>query len=140
MNYLNYNEQKSKNLILLRGVSGSGKSTVANLFVSENEVCSADDYFINVKGEYKFDSTKLKDAHNYCQIKCRLKMKNEIPIVVVANTFTREWEMEEYYKLAEEFGYRVHSIIVENRHNGKNVHGVSNDIVQAQKDRFEIKL
>ena len=129
-----------KELILVRGISGSGKSTVAELIIPRNEVCSADDYFINGKGEYKFDVTKIKEAHQYCQTKCRLKMANDTPIVVVANTFTREWEMKEYYDLAESFGYRVHSIIVENRHGGENVHGVPDETLQKQKDRFEIKL
>ena len=129
-----------KELILVRGISGSGKSTVAELIIPRNEVCSADDYFINGKGEYKFDVTKIKEAHQYCQTKCRLKMANDTPIVVVANTFTREWEMKEYYDLAESFGYRVHSIIVENRHGSENVHGVPDETLQKQKDRFEIKL
>lgn len=129
-----------KELILVRGISGSGKSTVAELIIPRNEVCSADDYFINGKGEYKFDVTKLKEAHQYCQTKCRLKMATEAPIVVVANTFTREWEMKEYYDLAESFGYRVHSIIVENHHGSENVHGVPDETLQKQKDRFEIKL
>ena len=129
-----------KDLILVRGISGSGKSTLAELIIPKHEVCSADDYFINGHGEYKFDVSKLKEAHQYCQTKCRLKMANDTPVVVVANTFTREWEMKEYYDLAESFGYRVHSIIVENRHGGENVHGVPDETLQKQKDRFEIKL
>jgi len=140
MDYLHYKEQTPKNLMLIRGVSGSGKSTVAELIVPKNEVCSADDFFVNGAGEYKFDASKLKKAHQYCQTKCRLKMANQKPIVVVANTFTREWEMKEYYELAEQFGYRVHSIIVENRHDGKNIHDVPDEIVDTQKNRFEIKL
>lgn len=133
-------DKNTKDLVIIRGISGSGKSTVAELFVPKNEICSADDYFVNAKGIYKFDGSKLKEAHQYCQTKCRLKMANETPIVVVANTFTREWEMEEYYNLAKTFGYRVHSIIVENRHGNENVHGVTNETIQKQKDRFEIKL
>ena len=48
--------------------------------------------------------------------------------------------MEPYYKLAESWGYRVYSIIFENRHGGVNVHGVPEDKLQVMKDRFEIKL
>ena len=36
--------------------------------------------------------------------------------IVVSNTFTMEWEMEPYYELAKKYGYKVFSIIVENRH------------------------
>jgi hypothetical protein len=48
--------------------------------------------------------------------------------------------MEAYYKLAEQYGYRVHSIVVENRHEGVNEHGVPADKLEQMKQRFEIKL
>jgi len=62
------------------------------------------------------------------------------PEIVVSNTFTQEWEMESYYKLAEQYGYKVFSIIVENRHGGVNQHGVPADKLEQMKNRFEIKL
>ena len=88
-----------KTLILLRGLPGAGKSTVAKLFgdVSHYE---ADMYFM-VNGEYKFDVTKLKDAHAWCQDMVKMDMLKDVPTIVVSNTFTQEWEMEAYYKLAE---------------------------------------
>jgi plasmid replication initiation protein len=64
----------------------------------------------------------------------------EYPKIVVSNTFTQEWEMKPYFELAEKYGYRVYSLIVENRHNGKNVHEVPEDKIQMMKDRFDIKL
>jgi hypothetical protein len=48
--------------------------------------------------------------------------------------------MEDYYKLAEKYDYKVVSLIVENRHEGKNVHGVPDDKLEIMKNRFEIKL
>ena len=60
--------------------------------------------------------------------------------VVVSNTFTQGWEMEVYYKLAEQYGYRVHSLIADNRHGGVNEHGVPADKLEQMKNRFEIKL
>jgi phenolic acid decarboxylase len=60
--------------------------------------------------------------------------------VVVSNTFTQEWEMEAYYKLAEMYGYRVYSLIVENRHGGVNEHGVPQETLTKMRDRFEVKL
>lgn len=126
-------------IILLRGVSGSGKSTVAELITDKDNICCADDFFM-VNGEYVFDGAKLKEAHEYCRTKCRLRMAVKAPIIIVANTFTREWEMQEYYDLAKEFNYRVHSIIVENRHEGKNVHNVPEEVIEKMKNRFEIKI
>ena len=60
--------------------------------------------------------------------------------IVVSNTFTQEWEMKPYFEWAEDFGYKVFSIIVENRHGGENVHNVPQETLEKMKNRFEIKL
>ena len=132
-------------LILLRGLPGSGKSTLGQIILhnpsTENShVLSADDYFIDENGNYNFDASKIRLAHNFCQEKCAERMRHEISKIVVANTFTQEWEMEKYYEMAERYQYRVHSVIVENKHNGKNIHGVPEDKLQQMKERFQIKL
>ena len=41
---------------------------------------------------------------------------------------------------AKRYGYKVHTIVDENRHGGMKVHGVPADKVQVMEDRFEIKL
>ena len=67
-------------------------------------------------------------------------MKNEISRIVVANTFTQEWEMKTYYEMAERYKYRVHSVIVENRHDGVNEHDVPEETLVKMRNRFEVKL
>jgi phenolic acid decarboxylase len=67
-------------------------------------------------------------------------MQNNSARIVVSNTFTQEWEMEEYIEMAKRYGYRVHTVIVENRHGGTNVHGVPDDKLQVMKERFSIQL
>lgn len=96
-------------------------------------------YFIK-DGEYKFKANELKRAHNWCVIQTQIAMVDDQPIVIVSNTFTQEWEMKIYYELAELHGYRVHSVIVENRHDGVNEHGVPEEHLERMRDRFEIKL
>jgi len=132
-------------LILLRGLPGSGKTTLAKIILQlrstdEPEILSADDFFEDKEGEYNFDPTKLKEAHNYCQFRCSERMRQQKAKIVVANTFTQEWEMDEYFKMAERYNYRVHTVIVENRHGNENVHGVPEDKLQQMKNRFQIKL
>ena len=60
--------------------------------------------------------------------------------IIVSNTFTQEWEMKPYFDIAEKYGYRVYSLIVENRHGGVNEHGVPSDKLEQMKNRFNIKL
>lgn len=133
-------------LILLRGIPGSGKSTLGEIILhtpgskNTNNVLSADDFFLDKNGNYNFDTTKLKEAHNQCQQKCADRMKLELSKIVVANTFTQEWEMKPYFDMAERYKYRVHCVVVENRHDGKNIHDVPDDKLKIMKDRFEINL
>ena len=126
-----------KTLILLRGLPGSGKSTLAK--VMGGPVFEADQFFM-IDGEYKFNPALLGAAHNQCRNHTEIAMRDGHDKVIVSNTFTQEWEMEAYYELAAKYGYQVSSIIVENRHGGKNIHGVPEDKLQAMKDRFEVKL
>ena len=127
-----------KELYLLRGLPGSGKSTLAKSISDVHY--EADMYFVNADGEYVFNPALLKDAHNWCQTMTRMAMEYNTPKVVVSNTFTQEWEMEAYYKLAEDYGYVVFSLVVENRHGGINEHGVPADKLEQMKNRFEVKL
>jgi predicted kinase len=130
-----------KELFLLRGLPGSGKSTLAKTLVKK-DYChkEADMFFIDGDGNYKFEPSKIKDAHAWCQSEVEFFMNLEHSPIVVSNTFTQEWEMDNYYKLAERFGYRVYSVIVENRHGGVNEHGVPEEKLEQMKTRFEIHL
>lgn len=133
---------EGKNLYLLRGIPGAGKSTLARqLGCTHFET----DTFFMVDGEYKFDPSKLKEAHKWCQDNVHSAMILNVTTgdhsdIVVSNTFTQAWEMEPYIELAKSWGYRVFSIIVENRHGGINQHNVPEDKLQVMKDRFEFKL
>ena len=132
-----------KNLYLLRGLPGSGKSTLAKQLGGSH--FETDKYFIGENGEYNFDGSKLKEAHQWCQDSVSNAMvlnhtTGEHETIVISNTFTQEWEMKPYMDIAKEWGYRVFTIIVENRHGGVNQHGVPDEKLQQMKDRFEIKL
>ena len=126
------------NLYLLRGLPGAGKSTIGKNLKAVN--FEADQFFLDENSNYNFDATKLKDAHEWCQKRVKNCMIEGIKDISVSNTFTQEWEMEAYYKLAEQYDYRVHSLVVENRHEGVNKHGVPADKLEQMKNRFEIKL
>ena len=128
-----------KVLYIIRGVSGSGKTEFANTL--RCAVYSADDFFVDPEDMiYKFDASKLPEAHKNCQDCVESAMSFGDERIAVANTFTREWEMAHYFDLAKSYGYTVFSLVVENRHGGKNSHGVPEDKVQEMRDRFEVKL
>tara|TARA_R110002020_G_scaffold4272_6_gene19019 strand:- start:5418 stop:5921 length:504 start_codon:yes stop_codon:yes gene_type:complete len=151
-----------KNLILVRGASGSGKSTFVETLLNIQNIVdkyepnkesiivdevSADKFFIDDNNNYNFNPKLLPEAHkecqdfvNHCMHLITKQHKHDKHTIFVHNTFTKEWEMEPYYELAKKYGYRVTTIIMENRHESDSIHGVPSDVISAQKDRFEIKL
>ena len=127
-----------KVLYIVRGIPGSGKSTFAKQLTSN--VFEADHYFYDNDGNYNFIPSEIKEAHKECQQFVGYAMESSIPKIAVSNTFTQEWEMEPYFELAKKHGFKVFTIVVENRHGGVNQHGVPEDKIQIMKDRFEVKL
>lgn len=121
-----------KKLWIIRGISGSSKTTYAKS-LGLNHHFEADDYFM-IDGVYCFIPNYLPQAHAQCLQKTRDAMQTGEDIVV-ANTFTRKWEYEPYVKLAQEFGYEVEIKIMTG--NYKNVHGVPDSVIEKQKARFE---
>jgi predicted kinase len=136
----------NKVLVLVRGLPGSGKSTFANLVWNNYAICEADKFFYDKEGNYNFDASKLKRAHEWCQNQVETKMQDNqnnpqfYPEIVVSNTFTQEWEMQAYFNLAKKYDYKIFSVIVENRHGSTNVHGVPDDTLKKMRDRFQISL
>ena len=129
-----------KTAIILSGVSGSGKSTYAQFLESLNPagtvICTADDYFVS-NGQYNFDATKLKDAHNYCQTKFRAACQAGCEVVVCANTNVRTGDRSLYIKIAEDNGYQVFSVGMENIHNMGSIHEVPEETIIRQ--RIQLK-
>ena len=131
-----------KTLYIVRGIPGSGKSTFAKSLGGTH--FEADMFFMK-DGEYKFDMSKIKEAHKWCQdsVNTAMILNNTAGLnetIVVSNTFTQEWEMKPYFEMADQYDYRVFSIVVENRHGGINEHGVPEDKIEQMKNRFEIVL
>lgn len=99
-----------KDLIVLRGLPGSGKSTYAREVVREvgaGVILSSDDYFLDAAGNYVFDSKKLKDSHIWNQTRAASAMRAGQRLVIIDNTNVRKWEAKPYVKVAVEYGYNV---------------------------------
>ena len=95
-----------KEIIILRGISCSGKSTLAKQLVGNGVILSTDDYFMK-NGIYNFDPTKLGIYHKNNQDRAEKSMIDGISPIVVDNIFYKEWEIKPYVQLANKYGYEV---------------------------------
>lgn len=115
-------------LLLIRGLPGSGKSTKAKSMAGYQHFEA--DMFFMVSGVYVYDKEKIQEAHAWClaQAKCAL-LKGEN--VVVANTFIKKWEMAPYFKL----GYPTRIEIAKGRYD--NIHSVSLEAIERMRLKWE---
>ncbi len=136
------NAATERSVVLLRGVSGSGKSTVANLFAEPKVVVSADAYF-EKNGGYDFDPSKLGHAHNECKnnFECALRDPS-IKNIIVSNTNTKPSDYQYYIETARQYGVKVISLVIEKRHEGVNIHNVPDFVLDRQHDSLmkDLKL
>ena len=121
-------------LVLIRGLPGSGKSTMAKAFVEGGYKHYEADQYFRVNGEYKFKPEELPNAHDDCYRNV-LQAMNNGEDVVVSNTFSRYWEIAQYIKLAEMRGYEVR--IIKANGNWPNIHEVPDSVIAKMKSRWE---
>ena len=122
-------------LILIRGLPGSGKSTVARAMMLDGFVhVEADMFFEDEDDNYRFDASRAAEAHAWCQDMAEEYMEVGLD-VVVANTFTRKWEMEPYMKLADKYDYTV--VIRTEKGEYPNIHNVPQEVIDRMKARWE---
>lgn len=136
---------RTKTLLILRGLPGSGKSTLAETLAAlandSIDVCADDCWetpYWGEEGEFTMDG--LMKAHWKCLQRVDDAMADGCSLIILHNTCTKYKEMKKYFDLAEQFGYQVHSTIVENRHHGESIHGVPADKLAEMKERFSIVL
>lgn len=134
----NIENSNERTLIVVRGIPGSGKSTFAKLL--GRAICTADDYHTKRDGTYDWKPENVGKAHSWCKRKCERFMKKNIERIIVANTSTTEEEMKDYFEMASKYNYKVFSVICENRHNGKSLHGVPIETLEKMRNRFNISL
>lgn len=126
----------SQELILIRGLPGSGKSTLAGRLIQYQPLFHIESDMFWGPG-YNFDSSRLKEAHDWCFDVTERSIKGGWGCVV-SNTFTTKSELERYFQLAQRFDITPHVILCQGTY--KSIHGVPENILEAMARRFKYDL
>ena len=127
-----------KTMLILRGTPGSGKSSFALLLsnIYPNSVTCSQDAFMYEGGEYKWSPEKVKMAVEQCYKQAEDNMISGTGLIIIDNTHCKDEYVERYVNLAKQHDYEVVSLVVENRHEGKNVHGVGEKTVNNMRNNL----
>ncbi|XP_025852543.2 uncharacterized protein [Vulpes vulpes] len=138
-----------KLLILLRGLPGSGKTTLSRILLGQSRdgiVFSTDDYFHHQDG-YRYNVNQLGDAHDWNQNRAKQAINQGRSPVIIDNTNTQAWEMKPYVEMAIGKGYRVEFHEPETwwkfdpeELEKRNKHGVSRKKIAQMLDRYEFEM
>ena len=132
-------------LVIVRGLPGSGKSSLARAISHPSCHWEADMYFKRTfdefgnedsyDGPYLFDPSLLGHAHAWCLDMVQAYMCHLNSTVVVSNTFSRLWEMKPYLDLASRKGWDVSVIKVVGDHG--SIHDVPAETIVRMRDGWQ---
>lgn len=129
-----------KHVIILRGLPGSGKTSFVRDVLMPDAHIEADQFFEDEKGKYVFDESKLGIAHKDAMKRFESALEEGKEKIVVSNTSSKKSEFWPYVRKAKEKGYRVSVMVMENYHEGKDVHGTPGEVIERFRENFEISL
>jgi predicted kinase len=141
-----------KKLVLTQGLPGSGKSYLARQIGEEFGgvkyrdwvVLATDDYFMDDADEYVFDRRKIGEAHAWNRGRAYMSMISGTPLVIIANTNIKKWEMKEYVRMAMIFGYEIEIVRPQTpwannvaECHKRNTHGVPYEVIHRMAGQME---
>lgn len=124
-------------MVLIRGLPGSGKSTKAKDLVQKGEIdfhFEADQFFTDGDGNYRFNPRDISLAHSDCQARVQKALEQGYS-VVVSNTFTQFWEMLPYLQMAKDMHISVE--VMEMLGEYGSIHDVPAVSIERMKARWE---
>ena len=149
-------------LLLIRGLPGCGKSTLAKSIaaqyfqsintntltndtnkMSDDLISEADKYFIDEEGHYDFDSTLLTAAHQWAYEQIEKGMHENKKLLITSNTFTEAWELYTYIAAVSKHKYSLYVIDLNSTSHtdqvlaNRTIHGVKEGKIKQMRTRYD---
>lgn len=136
--------KSSLNLILIRGLPGTGKTTMSEALLRRRVVetyWEADQYFSWEGGAYEFLPMEINHAHAWCQLNVRRQLTGKRS-VAVSNVFARLQHIGDYAKVASELGAGFCVIEMPNNISSvdlalRSKHGLSTERIAEMRNGWE---
>lgn len=121
-------------LVIVRGLPGSGKSTVARQDYPNHLHYEPDHLLSDTRGEYRFDYQIFDDAKRFVMHMADFALSRGED-VVVSDVFAKLSELEPYYEVAE--AHRAVVKVVDCNGNHQNCHRVPLMVLKRMARDFE---
>lgn len=123
-------------LILLRGVPGSGKTTLAKVMLDRFPHLKHVESDMFWGDPYRFDSHFIRQAHEWCLAETT-RLLYQGHSVIVSNTFTWQKEVDPYVAMLRHIPWTIRAEYCNCKGGWKSTHDVPEHIMEAMKERWE---
>jgi predicted kinase len=134
----------NKQVIVMRGLPGSGKSYHAKTYYEGAVVLSADHFFINAEGEYVYEPAKIGAAHAFCfREYIKVLQANTADTIIVDNTNCTAVEISPYMLAAAAFKRDAKVVTVHcpvELCASRNTHGVPLAVIEKMQVNLSVAL
>ncbi len=126
--------------IILIGPPGAGKTTFTKNFEKEYTV-SADDFFVDDAGVYRWDMQLMDAAHGRCLRRFLERITTDLP-VIVDNTNTTIEQIAPYIAISRAYWYTVEVLVFGRGLTAqqcfeRNVHGVPLESIEKKQSQIK---
>ncbi len=132
---------QQKDLFIIRGLPGSGKSAfIKAIAPDEPNVYNTDSFMTDVTGAYQWSPERHRAAIDKVNEEITAAIERGEPRIFLDGVFDEVGHFEKFVTLAKGNGYRVFSIVVENRHGSVSSHNVPPETMERFRTNFDIQL